>query len=109
MPRVNAHVELCGTHLEAKQRRLRSEPAYTAQDVLDGITDLRSATSVNHVLANITTLLMDNRMDYRKAVVLAYLSQLLLPSISLASRERWDTEEPPPNNVPRLMSPRNQP
>jgi len=87
MPRVNAHVSLCGTHLEAKHRQLRANPSPQAQDVLDGVTDMRSATSVNHVLANLASMLMDNRIDYRKAVVLAYLCQLLLQTINLAERE----------------------
>lgn len=110
MPRVNSHVTLCGTHLEAQQRRLRSEPARHAQDLLDGVTDLRSATAVNHVLGNLTTLLIDNRIDYRKAAVLAYLCQLLLQTVSMAKRERWDDgtaqgSQRPPNCVPPSSAP----
>jgi hypothetical protein len=102
MPRVNAHVVYCGTHLLAQQRRLREEPARGAQDALDGVTDLRSATSVNHVLGNLTTLLADGRMDYRKAVVLAYLCQLLLQTINMAKDERWDAGPAPPD-MPHLL------
>src|SRR5271155_4575201 len=35
MPRVTSHVPLCGSHLEPQGRRLRSEPAHHAQDLLD--------------------------------------------------------------------------
>jgi hypothetical protein len=104
MPRVNSHVTLCGTHLEAQQRRLRRESVRHAQDFLDGVTDLRSATAVNHVLGNLTALLTDNRIDYRKALVLGYLCQLLLQTISLAKEERWDDDPPlvslPPPSLP---------
>jgi len=104
MPRVNSHVTLCGTHLEAQQRRLRTEPAPHAHDLLEGVTDLRSATSVNHVLGNLTAFLLDGRIDPRKAVVLAYLCQLLLQSISLANGERWD-DDSPPGTPPPLIPP----
>ena len=105
MPRVNSHVTLCGTHLEAQQRRLRREPARHAHDLLDGVSDLRSATSVNHVLGNLTALLTDNRIDYRKAAVLAYLCQLLLQSISIAKQERWDDDLPPSSPPPPILPP----
>ncbi|HMD30654.1 MAG TPA: hypothetical protein VKG84_02010 [Candidatus Acidoferrales bacterium] len=104
MPRTNAHVSLCGTHLEAEHRRLRFEPGRHAHDVLGSVTDLRSATSVNHVLGNLTAMLTDNRIDYRKAVVLAYLCQLLLQTISMAEREGWDGF-PPHGNLPPLIPP----
>ena len=108
MPRVNSHVTLCGTHLEAQQRRLRGEPVRHAQDVMDGVTDLRSATAVNHVLANLTGMLIDGRIDYRKAVVLAYLCQLLLQTISMAEQERWD-DDCPPGTPPSLLPPTSAP
>ena len=98
MPRVNSHVSLCGTHLEAQQRRLRREPTRQAQDILGGVTDLRSATAVNHVLGNLSGMLTDGRIDFRKAAVLAYLCQLLLQSISMANQERWD-DDPPPGSL----------
>jgi len=105
MPRVNSHVTLCGTHLEAQQRRLRREPVRHAQDLMDGVTDLRSATAVNHVLGNLTALLTDGRIDYRKAVVLAYLCQLLLQTISMAEQERWDDDCPPGTLPPPSLLP----
>ena len=103
MPRVNSHVTLCGTHLEAQRCRLRSEPAHHAQDLLDGVTDLRSATSINHVLGNLTALLTDGRIDYRKAAVIAYLCQLLLQTISMARHERWDDDSPPGTLAPHRL------
>ena len=94
MPRVNGHVALCGTHLEAQQRRMRSESAATVHDALNGVTDFRSATSINHLLANLAGLLTDGRIDYRKAVVLAYLCQLMLQCINMAKQENWQDDIP---------------
>jgi hypothetical protein len=88
MPRTDPHVTLCGTHLEAQQRRVRTQPTSLVHDVLAGTSDLASATAVNHVLGNLTGLLVDNRIDPRKALVLAYLCQLLLQTINIAERER---------------------
>ncbi len=105
MPRVNSHVTLCGTHLEAQQRRLRREPARQVQEILEGVTDLRSATAVNHLLGNLTGMLTDNRIDYRKAVVLAYLCQLLLQTINMAKLERWDDACPPGTLPPPSLPP----
>ena len=106
MPRVNSHVTLCGTHLEAQQRRLRTNPASTVHDALTGVTDLRSATAINHVLANLASMLVDNRINYRKAEVLANICQLLLQSARMAQHERWDdapsgTCQNPPLDLPR--------
>ena len=95
MPRVDPHTELCGTHLEAQQRRMRSDPAARPCDALNGLTDLGSAVAVNHALRNLTNMVMDGRMDYRRAMVLGYLTQVLLQSISMAKHERWDDEIPP--------------
>jgi len=103
MPRVNSHVTLCGTHLEAQQRRLRANPASTVHDALTGVTDFRSATAINHVLANLASLLVDNRIHYRKAEVLANICQLLLQSTRMAKRERWD--EQPPTMIPERRNP----
>ena len=95
MPRVNSHVTLCGTHLEAQQRRLRVAPVPTVHDALTGISDLRSATSINHLLGNLTTLVADGRIDVRRALVLTYLAQLLLQTAKTAKHERWDDNPPP--------------
>ncbi len=90
MPRVNQHVRLCGTHLEAQRCAIRSDPAADIHDVLDGIVDFGSAASIHHLLANLTTLLVDNRVDYRKALVIAYLCQLALQCLNLSRHERRD-------------------
>src|SRR5271156_553677 len=99
MPRVNSHVTLCGTHLESQQRRMRTAPAPTVHDALTGISDLRSATSINHLLGNLATLLADGRIDVRKALVLAYMGQLLLQTVKMAKHERWD-DDPMPGSQP---------
>jgi len=100
MPRVNRHVTLCGTHLESLQRRLRADPASTVHDALTGVTDLCSATAINHVLANLSALVTDNRIHYRKAEVLAYICQLLLQSNRMASLERWNHDPSPGHEIP---------
>jgi hypothetical protein len=101
MPRTDTHTNFCGAHLRSQRQRMRSDAAAPPLDVLRGLSDLGSATAVNHALRNITSLFLDNRMDYRKAAVLAYLCQLLLQSISLANREREGGRfEPPPAPVP---------
>jgi len=106
MPRVNAHVALCGTHLEAEHRRLRSDPSIPVHDALNGVTDLNSATAVNHVLGNLAALVTDDRIDYRKAVVLAYLCQLSLQCINMAKQERWD-DNAAPGTGPAPKDPRS--
>ena len=105
MPRVNSHVTLCGTHLEAQQRRMRSAPAPTVHDALTGVTDLNSATAVRHVLGNLAALLTDGRIDYRKATALANICQLLLQSINIAKHERWDDDPPPGSQPPPTLPP----
>ena len=87
MPRINDHVAFCGTHLEAQQRNLRSDPSVPVHDALNGVSGLNSPVAVNHVLANIAALLTDDRLDYRKALILAYLCQLSLQCINMARRE----------------------
>jgi len=104
MPRVNSHVTLCGTHLEAQQRRMRTATAPTVHDALTGISDLRSATSINHLLGNLATLLTDGRIDYRKAVVLTYMCQLLLQTVNMAKHERWDDDPPQSTQPPPILS-----
>jgi hypothetical protein len=96
MLRADGHTKFCRAHLRSQRQRMRSDPAAPPLDVLRGLTDLGSAAAVNHALRNITSLVLDNRMDYRKAAVLAYLCQLLLQSISLASRERESGRYGPP-------------
>jgi len=88
MPHTQGHT-LCGSHLRAQQRRMRGEPGTPVNDLLDGIPDLRSPAAVNHLLANLSIHLMDGRIDPRTAVVLAYLCQLLLQTISMSRQERW--------------------
>lgn len=106
MPRTDEHTNFCGAHLRSQRQRMRSDAAAPPLDVLRGLTDLGSAAAVNHALRNITSLFLDNRMDYRKALVLAYLCQLLLQSIALANRERESGRyQPPPAPVLSPLDP----
>lgn len=99
MPRANAHVSLCGMHLETQQGRLRSDRSALVHDALAGINNLRSATAVNHLLGNLAGLLADRRLDYRTAMVLAYMCQLLLQTINMAKHEGWGDAPPPPPSL----------
>jgi hypothetical protein len=100
-----AGARIGSTHLEAQQRRVRSAPVSVVHDALTGISDFRSATAINHVLGNLTGLLIDGRIDYRRAVVLAYMCQLLLQSINMAKREGWNDDTPPGSQPPPILPP----
>jgi len=104
MPRVNSHVTLCGTHLEAQHRCLRTTTKPMVHDALTGISDLNSATAIRHVLGNLAALLTDGRIDYRKATALANICQLLLQSVNMAKHERWDSDPPQSTEPPPILS-----
>ena len=105
MPRVNSHVSLCGTHLEAQHRRIRSLPAQSMHDALSGVTDLNSATAVKHVLGNLAALLIDGRIDHKRATALANICQLILHAINMANNERWDAAPAPGSQAPPVPLP----
>jgi hypothetical protein len=88
MPCATNDLTLCGTHLEAHQRHLRSVSPAQAHELLNGVTGLQTTASVHHMLGNLATLLAGQRIDPRTGMVLAYLAQLLLQTINLANRER---------------------
>ena len=83
--------ELCAHHA---QRLSRSTPANdaVAAELLSSIEDFSTAASVNQFLGNLTKQLVRKRIQRRDAIALAYLSQLLLNSLSAMSREEAQTQ-----------------
>jgi hypothetical protein len=78
---------LCAHHVrkQIKARRLQNEA--TANELLGDIQDFSTADSVNVFLGNLVKQLAHKRIARRDAVALAYISQLLLNSLSALSRE----------------------
>lgn len=83
--------ELCAHHA---QRLTRSTPAndLLTAELLSSIEDFSTASSVNQFLGNLTKQLVRKRIQRRDAIALAYLSQLLLNSLSAMSREEAQTQ-----------------
>jgi len=88
MPRVDGHTQFCGTHLESQRKRMCSDPAAQLVNIVDGLTDLGSSAALDHALGNLLNLVLDRRIEYRRAEVLAYISQVMLQSRKMALRER---------------------
>ena len=78
--------ELCAHHA---QRLSRSGPGHEAivAELLASIKDFSTAASINTFLGNIARQLVRQRIKRRDAIALAYLSQLLLNSLSAMGRE----------------------
>jgi len=84
---------LCAHHVrkQMKTRRLQNEAA--ANELLDNVGDLTSARCVNAFLGNLVKQLTHKRITRRDAVAFAYISQLLLNSVSALDRERESEED----------------
>ncbi len=84
---------LCAHHVrkQIKARRLQNEAA--ANELLDNIGDLSSARCVNAFLSNLVKQLAHKRITRCDAVAFAYISQLLLNSVSALDRERESEED----------------
>jgi hypothetical protein len=72
-------------------RRLQNEAA--ANELLDNVGDLTSARCVNAFLGNLVKQLAHKRITRRDAVAFAYISQLLLNSVSALDRERKSEDD----------------
>jgi hypothetical protein len=79
---------LCSHHVrkQSKARQLQNEA--TANELLGNIEDFSTPDSVNVFLGNLVKQLAHKRIARRDAVALAYISQLLLNSLSALSRGR---------------------
>jgi hypothetical protein len=91
---------LCAHHVrkQIKTRRLQNEA--TANELLGNIEDFSTADSVNIFLGNLVKQLAHKRIARRDAVALAYISQLLLNSLSALSRERRPENVHDPDDDP---------
>jgi hypothetical protein len=68
----------------------------TAEELLGNIDDFNTPAAVNLFLGNLVEQVVRRRVTRRDAIALAYLSQLLLNSLSAMSRERILKEEAQP-------------
>jgi hypothetical protein len=91
---------LCAHHTrkQIKARRLQNEA--TANELLGDIQDFSTADSVNVFLGNLVKQLAHKRIARRDAVALAYISQLLLNSLSALSREQSSQNDLNPADDP---------
>jgi hypothetical protein len=91
---------LCAHHArkQIKARRLQNEA--NANELLGDIQDFSTADSVNVFLGNLVKQLAHKRIARRDAVALAYISQLLLNSLSALSREQSSLNDPNPVDDP---------
>jgi hypothetical protein len=94
------HSTLCSHHVrkQTKARQLQNEA--TANELLGDIADFSTADSVNVFLGNLVKQLAHKRIARRDAVALAYISQLLLNSLSALSRERGPENVHDPDDDP---------
>jgi hypothetical protein len=94
------HSTLCAHHVrkQVKARRLQNEAA--ANELLGDIQDFSTADSVNVFLGNLVKQLAHKRIARRDAVALAYISQLLLNSLSALSREQRSEKVDDPADDP---------
>ena len=83
--------ELCAHHAQRLSRSTPANDVLTAE-LLSSIEDFSTAASVNQFLGNLTKQLVRKRIQRRDAIALAYLSQLLLNSLSAMSREEAQTQ-----------------
>ncbi len=86
---------LCVQHAQ-RLSRLKPDDAVAAAELLSSIEDFTTAAGVNLFLGNLTKQLVRKRITRRDAVALAYLSQLLLNSLSAMNREDALHEEAEP-------------
>jgi hypothetical protein len=95
MIRSKEHAEFCAHHAQQELRALeRSVAQPLAREILGDLTDMRSGAAVNHAMANLFILSADGRVSSSRTASLAYLSQLLLQSLS-AMKQDWRGDKPP--------------
>jgi hypothetical protein len=79
----------------AESSRREKDPveiAAVATQLLAGTSDLSTPASVNLFLGNLLTQLAHNKISRRNAIAMAYISQLLLNSISVKHRQDRDAQ-----------------
>jgi hypothetical protein len=78
---------LCPHHIRQAAKRERRQQEAAANELLDGIEDFANADSINLFLGNLVKQLARKRIGRRDAVALAYVSQLLLNSLTALDRQ----------------------
>jgi hypothetical protein len=84
---VNDHSSLCPHHIRQAAKREQRQQEAAANELLDGIEDFSTADSINLFLGNLVKQLSRKRIARRDAVALAYVSQLLLNSLTALDRQ----------------------
>ena len=85
---------LCAYHsARISARAALPDPEAVARDLLRGVDDFSRAGSVNRFLANLLRQLARRRIPRRDALALAYISQLLINTLSPLQREREDLRD----------------
>lgn len=113
MPLAPGSPALCAFHTRSAEKRAAAEsaaaqravsdsndsrakdPAETAalaDALLSGAKDLSTPAAVNLFLANLLNQLAQNRISRKNAIAMAYISQLLLNSISVMHRQSKDAQ-----------------
>jgi hypothetical protein len=82
------HSSLCPHHVRQAAKREQRQNEAVAKELLDGTDgDLSTADSVNRLLTNLVKQLARKRIARRDAIALAYISQLLLNSLTALDRQ----------------------
>jgi hypothetical protein len=84
-PISDPHSGLCFTH--AARRQKDGDLADLSSSLTGHSEEFQTATGINRSLADLYVLLAQNRISPRRAAVLAYISNLLLRSLSAIDRE----------------------
>src|SRR5690242_17602657 len=87
---------LCMHHARALQAMQTRDQEATAEELLATVGDFADPAEVNRFLGTLVKQVVRKRVSRRDAVTLAYLSQLLLNSLSAMDRQRREKsgEEP---------------
>jgi hypothetical protein len=91
------HSSLCPHHIRQAAKRERREQEAAANELLDGIDDFANADSINLFLGNLVKQLAHKRIARRDALALAYVSQLLLNSLTALDRQYQAEQAAAPN------------
>jgi hypothetical protein len=94
---------LCAHHVRKQLKAHRRQNEAAANELLDNVGDFTSAGSVNAFLGNLVKQLAHKRITRRDAVAFAYISQLLLNSVSALDREHRAEEAEDDAQTSRLL------
>jgi hypothetical protein len=100
-------LELCPHHARQLQNRNQLQHDKSAAELLGDLTEFSTPDAVNALLGNLVRQLARKRISRLDAVAIAYVSQLLLGSISAMDRHdaalRAAELDPPASDVPRIV------